>query len=76
MTNRPRFDATINLGHLLTMVTLLLGGAAAYTSIQVSITKLQLEIKHAGGRMIELESDVDGLFERVRMLEISRHRSQ
>ncbi|MBO9451436.1 hypothetical protein J7426_14275 [Tropicibacter sp. R16_0] len=75
MTNKPKFDATINLGHVLTMVTLLIGGAAAYTSIQVSITKLQLEIKHAGGRMFELESDVKGLSERVRMLEMNRLRN-
>ena len=36
-----KFDSTINLGHVLTIVAMLLGGTAAYTNIQVDLTELK-----------------------------------
>jgi len=69
VTGKPKFDATINLGHVLTMASFLLGGAAAYVSIQVSLTELQVDLKHFGGRMERIERENDSLSDRVRALE-------
>jgi hypothetical protein len=41
---RVKFDGTINLGHVLTVITLLGGGAAIYTTINSAITQHEFRL--------------------------------
>ena len=37
-----RFDGTVNLGHILTIMSILAGGAYAYAGIQVDLAELKI----------------------------------
>lgn len=69
---RPKFDGTITLGHVLTMVSLLIGGAAGYSSIQISIAELRRDVQHFSGRIDRLEREITSLSDRLRALEMGR----
>ncbi|MEM8970942.1 MAG: hypothetical protein AAGD43_02605 [Pseudomonadota bacterium] len=69
---KPRFDATLTLGHLLQGGVMLLAGFAGYTDIRVSIARLEAEIRLSSAKVISLESEISELEKRVRLLEIGR----
>lgn len=41
---KPRFDLTINLGHILTIATLLVGGFLAYASVEFRVGNVEKTI--------------------------------
>lgn len=54
--DKPRFDATINLGHILTIMTVLGGGFAAYISSHDSSVASRYDIE-ANKRAIALQGE-------------------
>lgn len=40
-----KFDNTIGLGHILTVVSMLIGGAVAYANLQVDITEVKVKLQ-------------------------------
>ena len=43
---KPRFDGTVNLGHVLTMITMLVGGLLVWTQSLVVQAKQDVRISH------------------------------
>lgn len=41
----PRFESSINLGHVLTIVSILLGGLAAYNGIVVRVSAAEIRVQ-------------------------------
>lgn len=56
--NRPRYDPTINLGHILTMLTIAIGGIGAVVTVAVMFTSLSGEVKLNSER-VKLNDIVD-----------------
>lgn len=42
--HKPKFDGTVNLGHIFTAVAMLLGGLAVWYNSQISIAKMDARI--------------------------------
>ena len=40
-----KFDSSVNLGHILTILALFGGGTVAYTQIQVELTRLSVQVE-------------------------------
>jgi len=40
----PRFDATINLGHVLTFIGFILAGAGAYYGVRIDLTAIGIRL--------------------------------
>ncbi len=57
-----KFDSTINLGHIMTILAMLLGGTAAYTNIQIDLAELKTIVNGYQGTLDDHE-------ERLRALE-------
>ncbi|MEO0343032.1 MAG: hypothetical protein AAF198_06300 [Pseudomonadota bacterium] len=57
-----KFDPSVNLGHVLTILAMILGGLAAYTSIQVDLAELKTIVN---GYQVDLNDHED----RIRKLE-------
>lgn len=60
-----KFDPSVNLGHVLTILAMVLGGLAAYTSIQVDLAELKTIVN---GYQVELNDHE----KRLRALEAAR----
>lgn len=60
-----RFDGTVNLGHILTIASLLGAGAYAYTGIAIQFAELQLTVSG-------LVQDVADHEARIRALELKK----
>ena len=73
-----KFDSSINLGHILTVVAMLIAGTGAYTSIQVTLTEIKKDISGFQEYKLEqkkvndkLEKKIEGLDQRIRDLELN-----
>ena len=56
-----KFDTTINLGHVMTIMAMLLGGAGAYTSIQVDLAELKTIVSGYQGELDDHEDRIRAL---------------
>lgn len=65
-----KFDGTVSMGHLLTLLAMMLGGTAGYTSIMVSIAEIKKDIVFFQADIDYLTDKIGRLDERIRRLEL------
>ena len=51
----PRFDWSINLGHILIVVGMLITAATTYTSVMITLTEHELRLKSVEASLPKLE---------------------
>lgn len=63
-----KFDASVNLGHVLTIVALFAGGAIAFTDIKVELAELSIKVDHFNDRIEDLEQRMKSLEDAYRKI--------
>ena len=58
MRQKPRFDPTINYGHILTAITLIVAGASAYFGIRAELQNVDLRVAKLESTLQQLASVV------------------
>lgn len=58
MRPRPRFDPTINYGHILTALTLIIAGAGAYFGMRAELQNVDLRVAKLESTLQQLASVV------------------
>lgn len=56
MRPRPRFDPTINYGHILTALTLIIAGAGAYFGMRAELQNVDLRVAKLESTLQQLAS--------------------
>ena len=58
MRSKPRFDPTINYGHILTALTLIIAGAGAYFGMRAELQNVDLRVAKLESTLQQLASVV------------------
>lgn len=56
-----KFDSTVNLGHIITLMTIMAAGFIAFTDIKVELAQLSITVENFQGDLERLEKRIERL---------------